>query len=197
MADIEKLRRNLENRYFETSYFETAEEAAEYLNGKIDGAVVGFGGSKTLTDMGLYDMLKEHNTVLWHAKGDSKADVAKAKVYLMSANGVSENGEIVNIDGTGNRVAEMISGPDRLYIVIGKNKITADLESAMNRAHCEAGPKNAQRLKFNTPCAAKGDKCYNCSSTDRICNVMVVLWRAAKLIPEGTEVVIINENLGL
>ena len=196
MADIKKLRKNLENRHFATSYFETAKEAAEYLNAEIDKTIVGFSGSKTLDDMGLYDMLKKHNTVLWHTKGDSKTDVAKAKIYLMSANGVSENGEIVNIDGTGNRVAEMISGPEKLYIVVGKNKIEPDLEKAAERAKNYAGPKNAQRLKLKTPCAVNGEKCYNCNSNDRICNIMVVLWRAAKQIPNGTEVVVINQDIG-
>ena len=115
-------------------------------------------------------------------------------IYLTSANGVAETGEIINIDGTGNRVSSTLYGHKKVYFVIGINKIAPDYEKALWRARNIASPKNAQRIGVNTPCAAKGDKCYDCKSPQRICNALVVLWRKPKAFQ--AEVVIVGEELG-
>lgn len=195
MADITKLRTNLEERGFATSYFKTAQEAADYLDSQIDGVSVGIGGSVTVQELGLYDRLAAHNTVHWHWKNGSVADAATADVYLISANGVAETGEIVNIDGTGNRLSAFLYGHKKVYIIIGVNKIAPDHDAAVWRARNIAAPKNAQRLNRETPCAVHADKCYDCKSPKRICNGLVVLWQKMAGNKE-MEVVIIDQELG-
>lgn len=194
MADFEKLRKNLEANGFETSYFETAGEASDYLDGRLDGRTIGFGGSVTLRDMGLAQRLGTHNTVNFHWTGGTIPEAAAAQIYISSVNGAAETGELINIDGTCNRVASGLFGHEKVYFVVGVNKIAPDFQSALWRARNVAAPKNAQRLGKNTPCAAKGDKCYDCQSPERICNAMVTYWKK----PGGMafEVVLVNESLG-
>ena len=110
MPGYEALRINLERRGFETSFFATAAEACDYLNQKIDGKTVGIGGTQTVVQMGLGERLSAHNTVHSHWMGGSMEQAASAQVYLCSVNGLAETGEIINIDGTGNRVASTIYG---------------------------------------------------------------------------------------
>ena len=117
------------------------------------------------------------------------------QVYLSSVNGLAETGEIVNIDGTGNRVASTIFGHDVVYLIVGRNKIAPDYEKALWRARNIAGPKNAQRLGKATPCAARGDKCYDCDSPQRICRSLVTFWRKSGGIPK-VEIVLVDEDLG-
>ena len=135
--DYQVLKKNFEDHRFRTSYFETKEEAAAYLKEQIRDTTVGFGGSVTSTEMGLYELLGENNTVYWHWQNPGRETLRNAQnteVYILSANGVSETGELVNIDGTGNRVATSVFGPKKVYYVVGKNKIAPDLPSAMKRA---------------------------------------------------------------
>lgn len=191
------LKEAFEKKGFETCYFATAAEAVEYLKEEIKGTTVAFGGSVTLQQMGLYEALRDQNQMVWHWRCMT-VDVMKmaqnAKVYLTSANGVSETGELVNIDGRGNRVAASLFGPEHTYYVIGKNKLAKDLHSALYRAKNIAAPKNAQRLGKKTPCAVKADKCYNCSSPDRICNATVIVERP--LTGMKTTLLFIDEELG-
>lgn len=196
MPNIEKLRQNLEQRDFHTAYFATAAEAAAYLDSKLDGRTIGLGGTMTAQQLGLDKLLPAHNTVAWHWTGGSAEDAAAARVYICSCNGVAETGELINIDGTGNRVAATMYGHEELYLIIGVNKIEPDYEKALWRARNIASPKNAQRLGRNTPCAAKGDKCYDCRSPERICRALTVLWGKPKGIGYA-EVIIVNEALGL
>lgn len=195
MADINKLRENLLARGFGVSYFETAQQAADYLDQQIDGVSVGFGGSVTVQELNLYERLASHNQAHWHWANGSAAQAAAADVYITSANGVAETGEIINIDGTGNRVASSIYGHKKVYFVIGVNKIAPDYDAALWRARNIAAPKNAQRLGKKTPCAVNADKCYNCSNPERICSGLVVLWQRMKGVKE-MEVVIVNQELG-
>ena len=193
--NFETLKSNLEKNGFTVSHFATGKEAAEYLNGKIDGKSVGIGGSVTIDQMGLDQMLGTHNKVVWHQKGGSRREAATTDVYLLSANGVAETGEIINIDGTGNRLASALFGHEEVYYVIGSNKVAEDFDKALWRARNIAAPKNAQRLGRKTPCAKNGDKCYNCSSPERICRALNVIWKA----PGGakySEVIIVDEPLG-
>ena len=199
--DFTKVKSALEARGFKVSAFPTAAEAARYLNGQIDGVSVSFGGSVTLEQMGLFESLGQHNEVLshWHVPaGKDPAEIrAKAmttEVYLTSANGLAETGEIVNIDGTGNRVSGMLFGHKKVYFVVGRNKLAPDYDGALWRARNIAAPKNAQRLGTRTPCAARGDRCYDCKSPQRICRGLVVLWAAMKGCE--TEVVLVDEELG-
>lgn len=199
--DFTKVKSALEARGFKVSAFPSAAEAARYLNGQIDGVSVSFGGSVTLEQMGLFESLGQHNEVLshWHVPaGKDPAEIrAKAmttEVYLASANGLAETGEIVNIDGTGNRVSGMLFGHKKVYFVVGRNKLAPDYDGALWRARNIAAPKNAQRLGTRTPCAARGDRCYDCKSPQRICRGLVVLWEAMKGCE--TEVVLVDEELG-
>lgn len=195
MADISRFRAQLERNGFETSFFETAQEAVDYLDGVLDGKTIGIGGSLTVQEMGLYPRLSAHNTVHWHWEGGARERAAAAQIYFSSVNGAAESGELINIDGSGNRVASTLFGHEALYLIMGVNKLAPDYDAALWRARNIAAPKNAQRLKRNTPCAARGDKCYNCSSPERICRGLTVLWQRPTSLPRA-EVVIINQTLG-
>lgn len=199
--DLSTVRKNLEANGFTVSVFETAAQAAEYLDKNIDGATVGMGGSVTLDEMKIYEKLSAHNTVYWHWRTapdtDRKALFAHAQtadVYLSSVNGIAGTGEIINIDGTGNRVSAIQFGHKKVFLVAGCNKLAPDYESALYRARNTAAPLNAKRLGCATPCAAKGDRCYDCDSPARICRGLSVLWKK----PGGCdyEIVLINEPLG-
>ena len=199
--DLTKLTANLEKHGFKVSCFSTAKEAADYLDNAIDGKTVGLGGSVTLDQMGLYEKLEKHNDVRWHwriPEGKTVADLRtaanEAAIYLSSVNGIAETGEIINIDATCNRVAAILYGHEKVYLVAGINKIAPDYESALYRARNIAAPLNAQRLGKKTPCAVNADRCYNCTSPDRICRSLSVLWDA----PLGGEfeVVLVEEALG-
>lgn len=199
--DMQTIVKNFQKRGFEAVSFKTAKEAADYLNGKIDGVSVAYGGSVTLAQMGLLDLLKTHNDVIGHwdiPDGMTKAEVyAKAAVtdvYLLSANGATEGGELVNIDGFGNRVSSSLFGHKKVYFIVGINKFEPTLEQAMWRARNIASPLNAKRLNRKTPCAAKADRCYDCSSPERICNGFVI--HAHKMSSCETEVIIVEEPLG-
>lgn len=195
MTDFTKVKENLEKRGFDVTCFATKEEAADYLADKLAGKTLGHGGSVTLQEMGLPDKLKDRATIHSHWSGSTHAQAAAAPVYLSSVNGLAETGEIINIDGTCNRVASTVFGHEEVYFVVGRNKLAPDYESALWRARNIASPKNAQRLNRKTPCAAKGDKCYDCSSPERICRALVVLWEK----PNGVgrcEVVLVDQDLG-
>lgn len=194
---FDAVKKNLEARGFSVKIFSTGAEAAAYLDGAIDGTSVGFGGSLTAKELGLYDKLAAHNEVHWHWEGGpgERVAAAHAKVYITSANGLAETGEIINIDGAGNRVAATLFGHGKVYFVIGRNKLAPTYEEALWRARNIAAPKNAQRLGKKTPCAVKGDKCYDCKSPDRICRGLVVLWGPS--IGVETEIVLVDQDLGL
>ena len=196
MADLERVRKNLEERGFQTSYFATAKEAADYLDAQINGVSVGIGGSMTIQAMGLSDRLSQHNEVIWHWKKagrETLMEARSAEVYITSANGVSKTGELVNIDGTGNRVSQTLFGPEKVYFVIGNNKVCPDLTSAMERAKQIAAPKNAARLQVQTPCAKTG-VCVDCNSPARICHSIVILERPSNGME--VEVVFVDEEMG-
>ena len=200
--DLTTVEKNLKERGFKVAAFATAKEAADYLNAQIDGESVSFGGSMTLSQMGLFESLGKHNKMFSHwnvPDGMNAAEVLKnastCDNYLLSANGLAETGEIINIDGTGNRLSESLFGPKRVYYVIGKNKLAPDLSSAMDRARNIACPKNAARFNKKTPCVVSDDKkCYDCNSPERICNAILILERPCTGME--VEMVFINEDLG-
>lgn len=197
--NLEKTIDNLKGEGFKVSYFENSEECIKYITSALKGKTIGFGGSKTLEKLGLYESLSKDNEVYWHWKtpGDeARKKSMTAQVYFSSANGISENGEIINIDGSGNRVSALMYGHEKVYIIAGINKIAENYEKAMWRARNIAAPLNAKRLGLKTPCAvSKEMKCYNCRSNDRICRGISVLVEKLNGIKE-MEVIIINEELG-
>ena len=195
--DYELIQKNFKAHGFDTAFFPTRAEAVKYLSEKVTNRSIGFGGSMTLHEIGLYDALSKKNAVVWHhivPGNEIKQLAANTRIYFTSANAVSMTGEIVNIDGSGNRVAMTIYGPEQVYYIVGRNKIMPDRESALHRAKNVASPKNAKRLAKNLPCAVKGDKCYNCNSPDCICRIIVVLDKAPADLP--SEVIFIDEDLG-
>ena len=195
MADIETLRKNLEKRGFAIAYFATGAEAAAYLDGKLDGRSIGIGGSMTVQELGLGDRLAAHNDVYWHWNGGTHAQAAAAQVYISSVNALAETGEIVNIDGTGNRVSATLFGHEKVYFVIGRNKLAPTYEAAVYRARNVAAPQRARQLGKKTPCAVKADRCYDCRSPERVCRALVTLW--GPMLGMETEVLLVDEDLGL
>ncbi len=198
--DIEKAVRNLKQHGFQTRYFATKEEAAAALSESLNGTTVGIGGCMTAQQMGLYELLSRNNDVFWHWKDkdriSAQSKAAQAKVYIMSANALSETGEIVNIDGNGNRIASMFYGHERVIFLAGINKLTPDLHSAIERARNVASPLNARRLKRKTPCAlTEPMRCHDCGSEERICSGMAILLEKMGSIPE-MDVYLIGEALG-
>lgn len=198
---FEQITKNLIKKGYAVSTFFSAREAAEYLDGAINGKTVGFGGSVTLEQIGIYDRLATHNECFWHWRvPEGSTAIAMrdagnaATVYLSSVNGIAETGEIINIDGTCNRVAATMYGHEKVYLVVGKNKIAPDYDAALWRARNVAAPLNAKRLARKTPCAAKGDHCYDCQSDERICRALSVFWECPGAV--AVEVILIDEELG-
>lgn len=195
--DQKKVQEAFQSHGFSVRWFSTGKEAAAYLSGKLRNRTVGIGGSVTVRQLGLYEELAKHNVVVWHHRngGDEvKRLAAQCSIYITSVNAASETGELVNIDGAGNRLAMMLYGPQQVYYLIGKNKLAKNLSAALARARNIAAPKNAQRLGVRTPCSEKGDRCYQCSSPERICCATLILDRA----PNRTlsEILFIDEDLG-
>lgn len=194
---IHALRKN----HIEAQYFENTESLVDCLLNTIKREdVVGIGGSVTIENLGIAEKLIERgNKVEWHwlektAEGryEARRKQMLSDVYLTSTNALTRQGQLVNIDGTGNRVASMIFGPKKVIVVCGVNKVVPNLEAAMERIK-EASVLNAKRLNLNTPCTVKGE-CFECTSQNRICNVTTIIDKR----PSETEMVvmIVNENLG-
>ena len=201
-ALLEQAVQGMKKNGFEVIEVRTAAEARDYLLAHIDaGQSVGVGGSVSVRDTGVLAALEEKGCKVYTSWGAKPEDVPmirensrKADVYLSSANALSETGEIVNIDGTGNRVSATLFGPKRCIFVCGINKLCPDLQSAVDRARNIAAPRNAQRLGVRTPCAVDG-KCHDCKSPDRICRAMVI-HMGPPLGMEKCEIVLIGESLG-
>jgi len=199
--DINKTVDALRKKGYTVSLFETADEAASYIDSQIDKKTVGFGDSETMLHMGLYDLLAVHNQVtdpMHCAPGEDFWSTAKkcltTDIFLTSVNAIAETGEMVNIDGTGNRVAGSLFGHDKVFFIAGTNKIVPTLDDAVWRARNIAAPKNAARHGFKTPCAVREDHCYDCKSPDRICCGQMIYYKKMRFIE--MEIVLIDEELG-
>lgn len=194
--DIPRLQKTLEAAGFTVQWFPTAQAAKEALVARFAGKTIGMGGSVTLRDLGLYEALSQRGTVYWHWQQpgpETLAQAAQAQVYLTSVNALAETGQLVNIDGTGNRVAALCFGPTQVVVVAGMNKVAGDLDGAMRRAREVAAPMNAQRFPLKTPCVANG-LCGDCKGPDSIC-AQIVTTRLCK--PAGRiKVVLVGEDLG-
>lgn len=203
--DIEKTIKALERNKFVVHYFETGAEAVAYLKNRIQNKCVAIGDSRTLLEIGIHDALSEVNediTDIQHPlPGESFRDTALRTmgrdVFLTSVNALSQTGEMVNIDGTGNRVAASLFGSQEVFFVLGVNKITPDLASAIYRARNVAAPLNSKKNKKSSlnPCATLDEKCYDCGSPDRICNALTIYYKKMRNM-QTMEIIIINESLG-
>lgn len=195
--DWQKTAENMKKRGFTVRRYATGAEAADALCGELKGQEIGMGGSVTAAQLGLPEKLEAAGCTVY-ARGRSwdRKDTDKgvtAPVYISSANGVAETGELVNIDGTGNRVAALCFGPTQVVVVAGMNKVAGDLDGAMRRAREVAAPMNAQRFPLKTPCVANG-LCGDCKGPDSIC-AQIVTTRLCK--PAGRiKVVLVGEDLG-
>ena len=198
MANVERTMENLRKRGFQVSRFPNKEAATQYLLDSIGSKTVGIGGSMTVEAMELFPKLLARGETYYHLHQTEAGIMEKANaapIYIMSANGVSESGLIINIDGRGNRVANMCYGHETLYFIIGTNKIAPTDKEALWRARNIASPKNARRLDRATPCAKGELKCHDCASPQRICKVFVSLEHPPSGMP-NTEVIIVDEALG-
>lgn len=192
---------NLTKHNFQVHRADTAAQATEWLLTQISPAqVAGHGGSVTIGQLGIVEKLRERGNLVLSNAGLSKECGQWARkqtlfgdVYLTSANAVTQSGEILNIDGTGNRVAASFYGPDTVYFCVGRNKIVADEAEGIQRIKAVTCPKNAQRLGLDTPCGVTG-VCTDCNAPQRFCNVYVRLDRP----PWGKRlcVLLIDEELG-
>ena len=199
---IEKTIENLEHNGFTVNYFTNSKDAKAAIMEEIHPKeTIGFGGSVTVENLGIYESLKEQgNPVYWHwriSEGQNPKELLKnaanADIYFSGTNAITEEGSLLNIDGTGNRLSGILFGHKRVIIVAGVNKITRNYEEAILRIKNVACPANAKRLNRDTPCAKLG-KCMNCNSKDRICKATLIIDRQ----PAGVPIILflINESLG-
>ena len=195
--------KNLEKRHFDCYYCQTSKEATELASKMVPaGSTVSFGGSMTLAESGMGSALRKREdiTLLDRGKAGSPEEVKEiyhkslhADYYFMSSNAITADGELVNIDGTGNRVAALIWGPKQVIVLAGMNKVCPTLEDAYRRVKNIASPPNCIRLNRKTPCAATGI-CGDCLSPDCICSQTVLTRRSG--IPGRIKVILIGEQLG-
>lgn len=199
----EKMIKNLRRRNMEAFYCPTAQDAVAQVQALIaDGSSVTWGGSMTIRDMGLPQALRERGTLEVldrdlvedaQEKQQMYLKAFSADVYLSSANAISEDGVIVNIDGNGNRVAAITWGPRMVIFVIGLNKVAATVQDAISRARSTASPINAQRFDISTPCHNDG-VCHNCNSPESICSYIHLLRNSRN--GNRHKIVLVGENLG-
>lgn len=197
-ASMEKTLKNFESHGIKARYFETGEQARQAIAQAVQGKKVSFGGSVTLQQLGFYEALEQNNSVFWHwvTPTEKRREQEKeCEVFFTSANALSRTGEIVNIDGTGNRVSATLFGHEKVYFVIGRNKLAPTYEAAVYRARNVAAPQRARQLGKKTPCAVKADRCYDCRSPERVCRALVTLW--GPMLGMETEVLLVDEDLGL
>lgn len=193
---------NLKKRNIEGFYYKDAASAVEdIINLMEKGAKVAAGGSETVKDIGLmaklqsgdYDFIDRFAATSPEESREIFARTMLSDYYFMSTNAITLDGELVNIDGNGNRLSALIHGPKHVIIIAGMNKVTADVESAYKRVKTNACPPNAVRLNRNTPCGKTG-KCGECLSPDCFCNQIVITRRSGH---EGRiKVFLIGEELG-
>lgn len=199
----QQLIKQLNRRHIEAFYCPTGKEAVNKVSELIaDGSTVTWGGTATVRDLGIPAMLKNRGTLQVLDRDEVETPEEKqeiylkafsADVYLTSANAISEDGVIVNIDGNGNRVAAISWGPKRVIFVIGLNKVAQTVEAALARARGIASPTNAQRFEMNTPCKIDGT-CHNCNSPESICSYVHFLRNSRG---GGRHIVVlVGENLG-
>ena len=199
----QKIVDGLKKRNIEGFYCRDKEEALKVVMDMVpDGASVGWGGSVTLEQIGLFDRLREKNCVMLDLKEGGKDPAETDRIYqqsvgadffFMSTNGITENGELVNIDGAGTRLGRMIHGPKHVIIIAGINKISKDIETAIDRIQNEVCPILAVRTGRNTACGNLG-RCGNCFTPDSMCCEIVITRKSRQ---DGRmKLVLVGEELG-
>lgn len=196
-----KVAENFNKRGFEAYYCPTKEDAlAKAISLIPEDHVVSWGGSVSINDIGLRPYVLEHRQVIDRDTAktpeERKELLRKALLcdtFIMGTNAATEDGQLYNIDGTGNRVAALIFGPKQVVVIVGMNKVEPTLDAAITRARSVASPMNMQRFSKKTPCAITG-MCADCLSPDSICNQIV---RTRRCAPAGRiKVILVGENVG-
>ncbi len=185
-STVNTIIKNLAVRNMEGYFYENAEEAVSAILKMIPAeSSVTWGGSETLKETGMLDALMKGNYKLIDrstAQTDKErraqyGQMATADYFFMSSNAITLNGELVNIDGNSNRVGLLVHGPEHVIILVGMNKLAADIESAYKRIRTYACPANAKRLHKTTPCGILG-KCQECYSAESMCSQIVITRRS-------------------
>lgn len=189
-------------RHIEGHYCESVEEARNLAMSLVaSGSTVAFGGSVTLDETGVLDALRAREDVTLYDRSKATNPEETKKIfhdslscdyYFMSSNAITQDGELINIDGTGNRVAALIYGPEHVIILAGMNKIVKDVEEGLSRSRNVAASQNCIRLSKNTPCSVNG-VCGNCLA-DTICD-QIVITRASR-VPNRIKVILVGKELG-
>lgn len=194
--------KGFEKRFIEGYYCETATEAKELALSLVPAnSKVSFGGSVTLDETGVLAELRSRDDITLYDRATATTpeenkqimhDALSCDYYFMSSNAITIDGELVNIDGNGNRVAALIYGPDNVILLAGMNKIVKNVEEGISRTRNVASPQNCIRLDKDTPCKVNG-VCGNCLK-DTICD-QIVITRASR-VPKRIKVILIGEELG-
>lgn len=196
---INSLKKNGMNGYLVNSHDELIEKIKEITS---EGDTVSCGGSMTLFETGVIDHLRcgRYKFLDRYEEGLTSEDIKNifrsaflADVYFVGTNAITEDGELYNVDGNGNRVAAMLYGPDKVIVIAGVNKIVKDMDEAIVRLKQVAAPANAKRLNKTTPCTKVGH-CMNCASKERICNEYTVIKKQNN--KDRIHVIFLNEELG-
>ncbi|MBO1263806.1 lactate utilization protein [Proteiniclasticum sp. SCR006] len=200
---VERLIKNLESNNMKGTYLKSREELTAYLNAQIeDGSLVSVGGSQTLFELDLITYLRNREIrFLDRYKGELTGEEKKelyrksffADFYFSSSNAITVDGHLYNVDHTGNRVAALLYGPEKVFVIVGINKIVDSVEEAIARVRAVAAPANNVRLNRNTPCVKFGS-CVDCKVEDRICNEYTLIKRQAE--KNRIEVIILPFELG-
>lgn len=194
----------LKQNGYEAEYFSTAIEAKKRIHSMIPkGVAVGRCGSTTLTQMGICEELRERGCAIinpFRVDLSSEQDLQERRrtllcdVLLSSANAITRDGKIINVDGTGNRVAAITFGPKKVIIIAGRNKIVSNVQEGLERIKNIAAPLNARRLNLEVPCA-RLDRCPgDCTSPERMCNIIVILEKRPNM--SSITVLLVGESLG-
>ena len=193
---------NMKKRKFEGYYCDNVDEAKELLVKLLGDTkkTIAYGGSMTIDDNGFKEYLSQRgHEIIVRENYKTEEEIQELKkrtitsdAFLLSTNAITMNGELVNCDGSSNRLAYLLYGPKEVYVITGMNKVTTDIDTAFNRVSNVASPQNAIRLNRNTPCSKCGE-CRNCFEDTICCNTVVT--RASR-IPGRIKVILIGENLG-
>lgn len=206
---LERTVKALRANRMDACWVKTKEEACEKVNALLpEGSLIAAGGSMTLAECGILEMVREGNYQYLNRAAAAPEEIPalyrkafSADAYLMSSNAVTEQGELYNVDGNGNRIAALIFGPKDVIVVAGANKIVPDIPAAIQRVKRVAAPVNAMRLCQDTPCTAcgicagaAGGIAAGCKSEQRICCSYVV--SGFQRVPNRIHVILVAENLG-
>ena len=200
---IERTTAALERNNIKVLFAPTRADVVPIVKGLVnEGDTVAFGGSMTLVECGVKDYLATAGVrqvaLDFSSQGEERkrqiAEVFTADVLFAGTNALTEEGELYNVDGIGNRVAPMIFGPDSVVLVVGRNKIVPTMQDAIARMRTVAAPANAIRLGRKTPCAVSG-RCMDCHSEERICCAYTVLGQ--QRVKDRIKVILVDEDLGL